>query len=245
MGTPSKRLFHVAVMLFGLSLVTIVVIRVAVARAAVKDDDLLPVDSLQDTRATGSSRKPSDGQRLDLLDTVKVSQDSVAGIWGFDSGALITSTVQWGRLQIPCIPPEEYDLRVHLTRKKGTDSFNLGFIFGGKQAMAVIDGRDGETSWLTLIGTTNIADNATTVNGRQLRWAKPSTILLSVRRQGVTLAIDDRTIIHWTGSPSDLEMQPGYLVPDRKCLFIGSWESAFRIDEYVLIPVLGLPTLLR
>jgi hypothetical protein len=202
---------------------------------------LPPPESLTESRAVAAPAGEA-SKEVDLLDHVRASRDSVAGTWGFQDRGLITASDAWGRLQLPCWPPEEYDLRLRVTRKKGTDSLILGLVTGGRQAVAALDGHDGKTSWLYLSDSLYDFSNTTTVSRKVFKWNKPTTVVAQVRASGISISVDGEPVVQWRGDPSELQMPPGHRVPDSKALFIGSWETAFRIDEISLIPITGKPT---
>jgi hypothetical protein len=207
---------------------------------------LVPEESLKATRMplpAGEARAPGE---LDLLDLIDVPKDAVAGAWGFQDRGLITASTQWGRLQVPCVLPEEFDLKMTVCRKRGVNSLNLGFPFLGSQGMLVLDGWDGRTQCLMLGDGSNPSTNETSVTNRKVfKWNLPTSIMLSVRKTGITLSVGGKPLIDWKGSSSELFFSSGFNVPNPRTLVLASWESVFRIDECLLTPIGGTPTLLR
>jgi hypothetical protein len=49
----------------------------------------------------------------------------------------------------------------------------------------------------------------------------------------------------WAADDTKVSKFKGWNVPDSRVLFIGSFESSFRIDKIVLTPVSGTASLLR
>jgi len=182
---------------------------------------------------------------LDLLSRVQVRQDAVCGSWGFQAAALYTSPDLWGRLQFPCIPPEEYDWKIRATRKQGAGALVVGIVYRARQGTFRVDGEAGETTWLDLAAAEDPSSNPTAVKGKRLKWNRPATLLLRVRASGISLAVDGNRVLEWKGIPEDLRLPPELRVPDRRVLFVGGTESMFRLDEVTLIPVTGSPTFLR
>lgn len=187
-----------------------------------------------------AGRKPAPGE-IDLLARLQISRDAIHGAWGFQGGSLVSPSAQWARLSVPCIPPEEYDLRIVATRRQGTDSLNVGFLYGGRQGMLMVDGNGGETSWIDLVTPYDLTSNETTILGKFLKWNRPTPVLVSVRKGAVRVFVDQAPIIDWKGEPAELKLIPGYRIPDRQGLFIGAWETVLVIDELTLIPVTGTP----
>lgn len=244
MKISAKRWTTALLVLGGLGFVTLVVLKVAMARAGAKDE-VIPLDRLKNTRAPAAATPAPAAGVIDLLDLIRISEDSISGTWGFFDRALVTSRTPRGRLQIPCIPPEEYDLNLTVTRKDGTDSLNLGIVFGGRQAMIVLDGHNGIESWLSLAGTTGTGDNDTRVATRIFKWGRPVPLTVSVRKGAVSVSSQGKTLIDWKGSPNDLELHPEFRVLNDQALLIASWDTMFKIDEMTLHPVTGAPKLLR
>jgi len=207
--------------------------------AAADSGDLVPEKELRSVRAALPGAPEGGAGTIDLLDQVDVPQDALAGIWGFQGRALITPATEYGRLQIPVAPPEEYDLSIVLTRKRGVHSFNIGFLLGGRQAMIAIDTNEGKTSCLCLAGGSDPFDNETRFEGKNLKWNKKGLIKVFVRKDSVNVTVDEHTVVSWKGSPAALDFPPGWSVTNPKALFIGSWDSVFRIDEMTLTPLGG------
>jgi hypothetical protein len=196
-----------------------------------------PLPSLEPRRSPAPSGPPRAPGSIDLLDLIDCSRDARAGRWGFDGAALYTSSVAWGRLQVPYPAPEEYDLRIRLRRESGSNSFNLGLSNGNRQFMIVLDGNAGSTSGIDLLDERGFSLNETTVSGKVLQLGKPATLAVSVRRTGIALSVDDHRLIDWKGSPVRLGYLEGWMVSDARSFVLGSWETLYRIEELTLLPV--------
>ena len=105
MNLTRKRIVTAAGVFAAGALLVFVVIRGAMARAGSDPDDptaLIPEKNLQEKRPAKSSSVPASPEAgLDLLDLIQTPKDAIAGVWGFQDRALITSSVPWGRLQLP------------------------------------------------------------------------------------------------------------------------------------------------
>jgi hypothetical protein len=200
-------------------------------------------ERLSDSRERAAAPNPA-ATGIDLLDHVELRRDVVCGAWGYQGPALFTASLPFGRLQIRCIPPEEYDLKLVALRKHGVDSLDIGFVHGGRQGVLRIDGQEGQFTWIELDTSPTLSSNPTASAGKRLRWNRPTSILLSVRRSGVSVVVDGVRLVDWKGDPSQLRLSPEFRVPQRDTLFIGSSETMFRIDELTLLPVSGTPRFL-
>jgi hypothetical protein len=66
-----------------------------------------------------------------------------------------------------------------------------------------------------------------------------------VRKGSVAVQVNGNAVLEWKGEVKQLSLWPDWTVPEKRALFLGSWESVFRLDELVLTPVSGRATLLR
>jgi hypothetical protein len=210
----------------------------SMGKAAPKDEEkelVAPAD-LKGRRPSGTRSPALPAGGIDLLDLVQVAEDAVAGTWGFQDRALITSSTDWGRLQLSCKPPEEYDLRLAVVRKKGGGAFHLGFMMGGSQGVVTLDGLDGKTTWLVLEDRPEATENATTWHGALLPQDRASEMLLQVRKASLSLSLDRTPIFEWKGRPEELAILSSLRVLNSKALFFGTSGTIFRIQDAVLLP---------
>jgi hypothetical protein len=183
---------------------------------------------------TRSPALPAGG--VDLLDLVQVAEDAVAGTWGFQDRALITSSTEWGRLQISCTTPDEYDLRLVLVRKRGDGAFHLGFLMGDRQGIVTLDGHDGKTTWLMLEDRLDAVENGTTWHGALFPRDRAVELILQVRKSSLALIVDRAPIFAWKGRPEDLAILSVLRALNSKALVFGSSGTVFRIQDAVVLP---------
>jgi hypothetical protein len=176
---------------------------------------------------------------VNLLKIIDTRRDGVSGDWRCDGESLTTPVVAkagaW--LQIPYSPSEEYDLRIVAARKSGALDFFVGFVGGGKQLLAHIDGGNGEVGGLQTIDNKDWAFNETSYKGRIFFDDKPKTLVFSVRKSGITFTADGKTWINWKGDYR--RVTPTKIVPDPSALFLGDLESVFEVSQLVLLPFSG------
>jgi hypothetical protein len=196
---------------------------------------------------SGSYRPATSAQKVDLLNLLDPSKDAVAGEWRRNGYALVTPEIQRARIQVPCGPPEEYDIRTLVTRKRGNDAFVVGLIFDGKPCMVVIDGNRTGASWIEVKGgEKGISESGITYfEGNSLRPNRKAEIVYSVRKDRLIVTVDTFTILDWRGENTRLFIGRGWEVPSAEWLFIGSYETTFVIEEMALTVVSGTCTFLR
>jgi hypothetical protein len=193
-----------------------------------------------------SPLKPAPPGPLDLISYLDPQKDAVAGVWALSGATLVTSEVAFGRLQLPCVPPEEYDVSLTATRQTGTDSLNMGLAVGGRQFVVILDGmKDGDTAGVDIINSKGFMENETTFKGKLLPKGSACEIRYAVRKDQLSVRVNGRDVIVWSADYSKVSKFKGWNVPDPRALFIGSFESTFRIDRLVLTPVTGGASLLR
>lgn len=196
-----------------------------------------------------SDPRPNTGTRskfVDLLRLINPKQDSVVGIWQSSGGSLISPAEGvHAMVEIPYIPPEEYDLKVVIERKAGMSSFDLGLVAEGKQFLVVVEGwAEVATGIDTLDGKSSNA-NETTVIGRFLAPSGRSTLVYSVRKSSLLLTVDGKKVIDWKGNFSRVALGGAYVPRNKNCLFLGSFVSSFAFSEISLMPVSGNGKFLR
>ena len=176
---------------------------------------------------------------IDLLALVDPKRDSSSGTWKLEKGALISPVgAPTAFQQIPYAPPEEYDLRIEAARREGQADFYVGVVGGGKQMLLHIDGGDGRSGGLQWIEDKDWDNNETTYrNDRVFVDEKSRILLISVRRDNVTVTGDGRTLINWKADYK--RVKPVSAVANTTALYIGDWESSFQITQIQLIPVSG------
>jgi hypothetical protein len=85
----------------------------------------------------------------------------------------------------------------------------------------------------------NVDTGPTTVRGRFLEQGRPSEVICTVRKDSVTVSVDGREIIHWTGDPSGLTLSDYWSTPTAEALFVGAYDCRYRITRIGLTPLEG------
>jgi dienelactone hydrolase len=177
---------------------------------------------------------------IDLLKLLDLKQDVVQGEWGFKEGKLHSGKGQGTRIQIPYLPPDEYDLTIVAARVEGTDSMNIGLVRGSSQFCACVDGWTSTVHGLSLVDGKLAADNETARRiGGVLKQNRPSTIVCSVRTESVTVTVDGRKVIEWKGDASRLSNYKEIAVPNPRALFMATWDTRFLFAKMTLTPISG------
>jgi len=185
---------------------------------------------------------------INLLPMIDVKIDAVGGAWTLENGVLASGTEEWARIQMPYTPPEEYDLTLVVERREGMDSLGIG-LGQGKTVFSVwVDGfpAKGGMTGLDKLDGMLIENNPASVKGKFLTNNKPSTIVVAVRKSGVTVTIDGKSVLTWQGNYSRLGMSPVWQQRDPKApLLVGAFGSRYYFTKIYLTPVTGQGKKLR
>lgn len=174
---------------------------------------------------------------IDLLKIVNPEKHTHKGRWELQSGDLVSSEDEQAIVEIPCLVPEEYTLKLQVVRQEGGDAFGIGLVVGGRRCLVVLDAfpKGGHVCGLEMIDGKHCAINETTRRGPVFQNGKASEVLCSVRRGGVLVAVDGITVIDWTGSAERLSLSDYWMTPTDRTLFVGSQYSAYRINKMELM----------
>jgi serine/threonine protein kinase len=172
---------------------------------------------------------------INLLELIDPARDKVIGDWKFDREALISGTGPWARLQIPVTPPEEYDMVATVERITGTNGVFLGLVSGGSQSLVIIEGWYGRHSGLQWLDTEQCDKNETRFDGR-LIGSEPAEFVCSVRKSGILATCNGKLFLNWQGDKKRLSVGPECKVLRPDQLFVGTYDSMYRISKLELRP---------
>ena len=176
---------------------------------------------------------------VDLLRLIDVNRDSVAGEWALNSRALLCNQkARFARIQIPYEPPDEYDVSLVVERKDGFEVY-LGLSRGPSQFYLAIDDWGGTLTAIGWIDGKHTRENENLFRGRVLTNDKPSTVLCSVRKEGVSVTIDGKKITSFKGSFNRLSNSDVLGMPNPRAMFLGCNDGRCTFSRATLTPVSG------
>jgi len=184
---------------------------------------------------------------IPLLERIDPLKDGIAGTWTMRDGRLLTPADKWARLQIPCLPPEEYDLEGAITRTEKDDALMLGLVYQGRQCQIILDGNAGKASWMEVKGGGHGVTplGVTFFEGHVFAKDKPAQLQIAVRKSRLTVSVDSFRIIDYIGPRGPLFIAEHWEAPDSRTLYLGAWETVFAIDHLRVTPVQGTLRFLR
>lgn len=181
--------------------------------------------------------RPEPNAPIDVLAKIDLDRDALHGSWQFDGHSLITPQNSRGALQLPVVLPEEYRLEAIAARESGDDNLTFTVPIGGKQSNLIIDGYKGTLSGLQPIDGKSIDVNETRHEASLFADGQPKAISITVRKNGVQMVCDGRTLVDWTGDVSRLGRPDKLPYEDRA--YLGDWYSRYRITKLEVTPLGG------
>jgi hypothetical protein len=183
---------------------------------------------------------------VNLLRMIDPKQDAIEGEWTLDGAVLVSPPVPWARIQIPYTPPDEYDLTVTVERKEGDNCVGIGLVHGGTFAV-FIDGFPelGGKTGLDLLDGVVFDKSPAAVKGLILKNNVPSTVVIAVRKTGVTVTVDSKIIVNWQGNYRQLTPSPVWKPRDPKMLLVGAFGSRTLFSKISVVTISGQGKRLR
>jgi serine/threonine protein kinase len=179
----------------------------------------------------------------ELLALIDPAQDAVEGEWSVENRTLVGAPGPHRRLQLPVLAPEEYDLKVTLSREDGDDGIAFGLAQGSAQWTVFVDKipQEGYLSGLEML------DNgmSTLVRGQQIPPGRAVTFEFKVRKGGFSVLKDGKPFLQWQGNYNRLANFSKWAVRNPRALFLGQWETRIRYNEVKLTALSGDGRLLR
>jgi hypothetical protein len=175
---------------------------------------------------------------VDLLKLIDLDKNVVWGQWRRDGSTLITANEMFSRVQIPYDMPAEYDVTIvaaPLKNGANLDALLVGLPIGGgkPQIAGLTAGWDGTWNLLDGLDGKMAAQNETSQRFRSVTPGVATTVTYQVRRTGISVAINGKTVINWKGDFNRFNLYKDWVVPDRTKLFIGT-HRAYEIRSLVL-----------
>jgi hypothetical protein len=182
------------------------------------------------------------GDTVDLLAMVDPQRNRVAGQWTRRDGRLESNKQYGARIEIPYQPPDEYVLTAIVEPLDEPNGLILGQRSGGRRFLVLTHfQRPGRppASALENVDGLNVDRNATTLEAPLLTKHRPSALVCEVRRDGVKVTCDGRTVIDWRGDPSRLSLSDYWKTPHENYLFLGAYDCRYCFHRVTLAPIAG------
>lgn len=147
------------------------------------------------------------GPEINLLTLVDPARDAVQGTWTLEDGKLVSDGRNAARLEIPYVAPEEYTFTVEFVRRSGNDAVTQILPHGGKGFVWLMGARDNSVFGISEIDGKPADGNPTTLRkGRCLENGRVYTSTVEVRKDRVTVWLNNQKLVDWKTDYTDLGM---------------------------------------
>ena len=184
---------------------------------------------------------------VNLLEKIDPTRDTIQGSWRFEGNALVSAHARPSpTLTIPYAQPADYSLTAVVERRDGNEHFGVGLVADSTTCVVRIDNKG--ISGINFIDGQKAERNETRFDGQSLDQGRQYTIECSVRKSSpgsvnITVQVDRRKIIDWTGASSRLSTS-GVVGPHAAMkagkdhfLWLQSEASSFAVSTLELRPV--------
>jgi len=177
------------------------------------------------------------GSSVDLMPLVDVSRALVGG-WTMGGGALTCGPGGHTRVPILYQLPDEYDLKVVVTRIDLGGSLSVGLGSQDIRFSMTLDGWAPKVNGFFYIDGKTPENNPSTHRGSVVTNKRPLTLLITVRRDELGLDVDGRRISSFKGDFSRLSGGKADWgdITGHNGLFLGSWGSVWSFTKVEIIP---------
>jgi hypothetical protein len=181
--------------------------------------------------------------QFDLLRLLDAGKDSIKGDWKLDASGLTSPSEKFARIEIPYLPPDEYDLKVVVERKskQGTATaggFYFGLLHGEKQVGVEVDAGGAMTRLVYVDGKAEGVPGAD-FRGGLLGEGRPHTIVCKVRKTRLQVSVDDKLVIDWPADYAKVSTYRQWKSRDPLLMNIGAYDASFHVKQLSLITITG------
>jgi hypothetical protein len=179
-------------------------------------------------------------KQVDVMAMIDPAACWHAGTWAMVNGRLQSPKQFGARLELPYSPPEEYRLVMIVEPLDEPNGLILGQRSGARRFVTLFDFRPrGEgLSAVEDVNGRNVG-NETTYKANLFRKNRPAQVVVTVKKGGVTMVADGRTIVDWKGSSDALSLSEYWKTPNEEALFIGAYNCRYLFHRITLEPITG------
>jgi serine/threonine protein kinase len=178
---------------------------------------------------------PAWANAVDLLAMVDIEKDTVTGTWKKQGKSLASDGSNGARIELPYVVPEEYDFRVHFTRRLGSGEV-VHVATRNKRAFAWQMGASANTIF-------GFALTGAKPPERRMAWClengRSYTAVVKVRAVGVAVTINGREVARWMNDLSGVGPDPAWRLKHPTVLGLGSRGSPTVFHRAQLLAVKG------
>jgi len=179
------------------------------------------------------------GATVNLLKDLVPEPNSINGKWHMEYSALISPASGVSVLSFPFETGSSYRVNLVVERRKGTLEFAVGLPCNGTVVQAVLDANSQKNGGLQVINGRAHHENPTTYRRTVIHQHRHAQIQIDVQPTNITLTANGEKLIDWRGDVAREFTQPQSFWPrmPRPMLYLGSWDSEFRITTFTYTPL--------
>lgn len=177
---------------------------------------------------------PAGGGWINLLRAINPQKHSRAGIWLWNSGALVLSKrAAYARVMAPVVPEGSYEMMMTYARVDGTNSARLILPLGKSSCLLTLGMTGGQICGLDRVLGEDPTKNATKTPAKSLAGDGKHTVYAKVmirdQKVDITVKLDEKPLFTWSGSPSDLSRPGDWELTDSATPGIGINEARMAV----------------
>lgn len=186
--------------------------------------------------ATNRGTVPGKKSIDNLLKRINPDQNAVRGKWRFDGDTLVSPAMPFSLLQVPVTPPESYVLRATVEAAAIDDCLSLGLVVGNTQVTIVMNGWKNTVSGMQLVDLRMVPANETKT-GPVLTSGIPNQIVCTVTAGHIEATCNGKPFLNWAGDFNRLLGGPDWEPPNKRQLYLGTYQTSYRITRLELEPL--------
>ncbi len=175
-----------------------------------------------------------------LLGMIDPTRHSVWGTWTRQDGKLVSDREKFARIEVPYVPPEEYDVRLVFQRRGGTDAVGVILSRAGRSFSWEMGGLGNTVMSFESVRDARPYENPTSArSARALENDRPYTAIVQVRKEGVKATLDGQVVAELKTDGSNLSLDACWALRAPVPMGLCSNESPTEFHSVDLLEVNG------
>ncbi|HLX64259.1 MAG TPA: sigma-70 family RNA polymerase sigma factor [Planctomycetota bacterium] len=181
---------------------------------------------------------------VNLIPLIDPNRDAVTGKWRVSPSGIDCEPSTNARLEIPYLPPEEYDFKIVFTRQTGTNGVHQILGINGKAVQWCMsetgqNGRGNTSAFHCLTGPNYEGNNPTSIVGARLPNNQRITSIVQVRKNRLAAFVNGALVTSWNDGFGGIRLLKEWKMPTTGLLGIGSDENATVFHSIEILEITG------
>jgi hypothetical protein len=183
---------------------------------------------------------------IDLLKLLDPATDAVSGNWTLEEGKLTCTPSPAARVELPYVPPEEYDFEVVLQRGATGNHLGMLCVVEGHRFGWFVGAIKNTTCGFALVDGKKLDRNVTTkVVDQWFVTGQTHTAIVKVRKDHVEGYFDGKLVSSYQTNYGDMSLPPGSKLRRNDTLAIGADYCTVTIQSIQVMEITGKGRTLR